>query len=518
MACLLGLPLSIALTLAGERFGPTARVITSAAGIIVPLLYLFTLPTTLGPSAPTYHYIRFGLLVAAAHLAVSFAPYLRRGQRNGFWHFNKSLFLRIATSGFLSVVCAVGLTAAVGAVEVLFDVSIPNVTYPRIWILSFGLLNTFYFLAGVPLYLDELQSESSYPRGLLVLSHYVMLPLTILYFLILYAYIGRIIIQWSWPQGTVSALILGFSGFGILTLLLIYPRYDAQARQGVRRSVQAFYALLVPLAVVLFLAIWQRVEPYGITEPRYLGTVIAIWLGMMGVVLAVTRGRPIRLIPMTLALVLVIVSFGPWSLFSISRLSQYARLESRLGQINLEAERPVMVTGDQYDEIASITRYLIHTHGEESVEDLMQVPDDAGTYERTAKALALLIERDPHAPERGFFHWQTAARDAIDVAEYDRIAVLNSLTIDETSLVLGAEGPSVRIETNLIVVEHGPIREEIEVVNIAQKQNADSAGPIIIDRTAGDWELRFVITSLGSAPRQDQHMITLLEGVVLVRE
>lgn len=517
MASVLGLPLSIALTLAGERSGRTARFVLAAAGVVVPLVYLLTLPRTIGDASPEFHFIRFVMLVVAAHLAVSFAPYLRRGERNGFWHFNKSLFLRIATSMLLTFVFAIGLTAAVGAIDVLFDVSMPNKLYPRIWIVSLGILNTFYFLAGVPESINELQSETSYPRGLYVLSHFVMLPLTVLYFLILYAYIGRIVIEWSWPQGTVSALILGFSGFGILTLLLAYPRYDDEAGARVRMSVRVFYALLVPLAVVLFLAVWQRVAPYGITESRYLGIVVAFWLGVMGVVLAFTRGRPIRLVPMTLAVLLVIVSFGPWGMFSVSQSSQHARLESRLNAIDLQADLPVMVPADQYDEIQSITRYMIHRHGEESVDERIRVPDDVEPYERTAASLAPIIERDVDAPLRGFFQWQSTVHDAIDISDYDRIAVLNPLTIDSGPLVLDPDGPSVRVDSNLIVVDYGSVREEIEVVEIARGYDQDSGAPIIVDRIVGDWDLRFVITNLGSAPREGGYVITLLEGVVLGR-
>ncbi len=514
----LALPLSIALALAGERRGGSARFVMAAAGIIVPLLYLITLPRIFTSETPTFHFGRFWLIAAAAHLCVSFAPYLRRGERNGFWQFNKQLFLRMATALLFTGVITGGLIAAVSAIEILFGVSWPQYLQFRIWITTLGIFNTFFFLAGVPERFDALQQEKTYPRGLLVLSHYVMLPLTILYFVILYAYIGRIIIEWSWPQGTVSALILSFAGFGILTLLLAYPRYDNASRPLVQSSVRTFYAALVPLAIVLFLAIWQRVEPYGITESRYLGFIGAIWMAVIGAWLAVARGRPIRLIPMTLAFLLVVVSFGPWGAFSVSRSSQQTRLAASLDTLDLSQGTPVRIAGDRYYDIESTGRYLIRRHGEEAVEGILEIPTSAPVHARVSEALAPLIESDGIPAPAAHIFLYGHLEEALNITGYNRAAILDPLTDGRTSsLKLSGDGPVISIKNSGIIIEVGTEVETIDAKQVSAAPRSSDDAAIVMDRQVGNWEMRFVITEFIAGTRRHDR-ITALRGLVLARE
>ena len=99
----------------------------------------------------------------------------------------------------------------------------------------------------------------------------------------LYLYAGKILLAASWPKGGVAGYIIGFCGAGIATYVLVTPRRGREEFPLVRFFERVFWPLLVPLAALQFLAVWRRVSEYGLTESRYLGLVLSVW--MVGVAL-----------------------------------------------------------------------------------------------------------------------------------------------------------------------------------------------------------------------------------------
>jgi hypothetical protein len=69
--------------------------------------------------------------------------------------------------------------------------------------------------------------------------------------------------------------------------------------------------------------------PYGLTEPRTLGLVLGLWLLGIALLFAARSAAPIKLIPTTLAALLLLTLYGPVSLTRVSIASQgrrFARL------------------------------------------------------------------------------------------------------------------------------------------------------------------------------------------------
>jgi len=122
----------------------------------------------------------------------------------------------------------------------------------------------------VPRDLAHLESVTEYPKGLKVFAQYVLFPLVMVYLVILYVYMGKIIIAWDWPQGWVSKLILGFSGAGLFSLLLLHPVTGREENVWIRTAARWYYVILIPLLVMLFFAVWRRVSEYGVTPGRSL--------------------------------------------------------------------------------------------------------------------------------------------------------------------------------------------------------------------------------------------------------
>jgi hypothetical protein len=79
---------------------------------------------------------------------------------------------------------------------------------------------------------------------------------------------------------------------------------------------------------MLLVAFWKRILPYGLTELRLLGILLGLWLLGVAVSYTVRLRAGIRLIPITLAILLLVTLYGPFSTTSLSVASQGRRLKN----------------------------------------------------------------------------------------------------------------------------------------------------------------------------------------------
>ncbi len=287
------------------------------------------------------------LLNIAFHLLVSFAPYIFYKNHTSFWRYNKGLFLRILTAVLYTLTLFLGLAMALLAIENLFGVDWDWKIYSKLFAFLAGIFNTLFFLSGVPTEIAEEEEITGYPNGLKVFTQFVLLPLAGIYLTILYLYAGKIMMEWTWPDGWVTKLVLGYSVLGILSFLLIWPLRKREEDQWINIFAKWFFISLLPLIVLLSLAIYRRVGEYGITELRYLVIMLAVWLFVIAVYFIVKGNENIKLIPLTLFFFVLFSSFGFWGAFSVSRMSQKARFERLLQANNMLKDGKIVVAENE---------------------------------------------------------------------------------------------------------------------------------------------------------------------------
>ncbi|RFP64639.1 DUF4153 domain-containing protein [Hymenobacter lapidiphilus] len=333
----LGLPLTLALALMAERYGwrPGTHAVVQLGG-----LGLLGVWYALAPAEPNLIWVlRLVLLLLAAHLAVAAGPYLAelRGAADtpGFWRYNETLFLRILTAGLYSGVLFGGCALALLAIDNLFGVKLDGRWYGYLFVGLATVFNTWFFLAGVPASFAALEQPAPYPKGLKVFTQFVLLPLVVLYFAILYAYLGRILLTWTLPQGWVSVLVLALAVAGIFALLLIHPIRQAAENAWISTFARWFYRALFPLLGLLAVAIGTRISEYGITEERYFVLLLAGWLLGMAAYFLWRRGQGIIWIPASLGLLALLAAGGPWGAFAVAERSQLGQLRDLSQQFNL---------------------------------------------------------------------------------------------------------------------------------------------------------------------------------------
>lgn len=322
----------------------------------------------------------YGLLT---HLVVAFLPFIGNFKINAFWQYNKSLFIRAFTTALYTGVLFAGLSGAILAITQLFDVDFSEKIYAYLWFIMYLPVSVIIFTAGVPTDINELESSNDLPKGLRIFVQFILIPLVVLYLLILYAYMGKIIIQWSLPQGWVTILIMVFSVLGMLAMLLVYPYQHQKENSWVKWYTKGYYIALIPLLILQYIAIFTRIGDYGFTAPRWAVLAITVWLTWITLYNVFFKGRNIVLIPLTLFITAFLFLLGPLSHKSISISSQTAKINRLLTELKLVKNGKLLVYKDNpktdslMGELYSATRYLNRNYQKTGLEPYLKYPTEA---------------------------------------------------------------------------------------------------------------------------------------------
>jgi hypothetical protein len=366
----LGIPLVFALAVAGESRGwPRPwRILAPSAATIALAIYGFSLSEDLTTVMVTRH-VQFTI---GLHLLAAFAAFTAPGRLNGFWQYNRTLFLRFCLSVLYSVVLYAGLAIALLAVDKLLGVEFDEELYFHVWIVIAMVFNTWMFVSGVPADILALDGATDFPKGLKVFAQFILVPLVFIYLVILSIYLGKVIVTRVWPSGWIGYLVSSVGVVGMLAHLLVHPIREGAGNKWVITYSRWYYVAMLPAIVMLLLAIGKRINQYGVTENRYLLAVLAIWLALISLYFILSRARNIKLIPITLCVVAFGTSFGPWGAFAVSYRSQMSRLTGLLEKNHILAggivqPAPGEVSFEDQKEISAALDYVVTTHGTDRV-------------------------------------------------------------------------------------------------------------------------------------------------------
>lgn len=149
----------------------------------------------------------------------------------------------------------------------LFEVPMYQKIYGDVFIFFFTLVAPLFFLTGVPTLEKSRESIKVDYAGFLLT--YILIPLFVLYALLFYGYLAKIIFTWILPRGEITYLVLGFLCVGMFLYVASFIPYKKQRR--VLDSFQVFYFSFLPAPLMLMgVAIGIRIYSYGMTYHRYI--------------------------------------------------------------------------------------------------------------------------------------------------------------------------------------------------------------------------------------------------------
>jgi hypothetical protein len=459
----LGIMLSLCIGLLNERFikSNKVRLGNYIVGSFLLVLYYNLLLKEFNMVAMTRY---IGTVV---FLVIVFFYALKLKHDNNYEQYVIKVFSGFFITALYSAILFFGLIAILFTIENLFEINFKSNLYLYMFFIVVFIFGVSLFLSKIP-GKDEEFKFNEYSKSLKVLLLYIVIPLITAYTIILYAYFIKILITWAWPKGLVSHLVLWYSVISVGVIFLITPILEGNK---LAKTFKVFFPkLILPILVMMFMSIWQRIEQYGVTENRYYVVVLGLWV--LGIMIYFNFKNPLRniVIPISLSIVVLLSIFGPLSSYSISKSSQNNRLNKLLEENNL-IENGILKSNPNVDsnvqrEISNIISYF---HSNHDLDDITVFPDD---YEIEDTKNLLGFDYNPYLniiAERDYFNYFINPNGlVIDVEGYEHYVNMSSWNTDAINIGNNIE---VRYETDHILKVEvvGKDIESIDIEELAEK-------------------------------------------------
>jgi hypothetical protein len=339
----------------------------SISALVISGVYVLLKNMTL---VSTTRYVAFCIFLFLMFFVI---PGFRRA--NGLEMYLVKLFSQAVISILFAAVLFIGLSAITFTFSALFSLNVYFETYVKIWLVMVGVVAPFLFMAGIPSKNASLEIDD-YPTVLKNLVVYVVTPLLTAYTLILYLYFAKILITRQWPVGLVAHLVLWYSMLSTAVLYFVWPLTHKQ--KWANTFARYFPRVVIPLLLMMFLSLGIRVRHYGITENRYYVAIAGLWILGSMIYLSVTKTRKSVLLPATLAILVMLSVFGPWSSFSVSKWNQNQRFNVLLNKYDMIQDGSIVfpsreISKEDGQEIVSILVYFERNH---DLSDVNLLPAD----------------------------------------------------------------------------------------------------------------------------------------------
>ena len=272
--------------------------------------------------------------------------FYRKGDDVPFWNFAQRLFVAITAGVVVGGILTLGIILFVQSLDWLFGV---NVDGWFLYIPTFCMVLLAPLLAmsqipeGAQKHIRRIAPFTGFIKGV---SQYLFIPLLLLYMATLYVYAAKILISWQLPVGWVCYLVSA-SMLGMVILIFItYPVQHEQGKSFFKTLTRLLPLAMLPLLVLMSVAIGRRLSDYGITVSRLYVVVFNLWCYVVCIGLLLCRNRRIWWVPASFAVVLLLISVGPWSIPNVTE----RRLQGEVREAFMASGiKQLPLNGAQYD-------------------------------------------------------------------------------------------------------------------------------------------------------------------------
>ena len=292
---------------------------------IVPLIAVFTI-WQVNDNADFYGYSpKFWGAQFIVLLILFGFPFVRNNQAFTYRNFTTLYYITSSIAGWGLVS---GLVAAIlASISTLFNIDFSEWFQKHLYSSITAFCLPLFFLVFQQ---RQENTEMTLNRSIEILVNLILVPALMIFTVLLYAYVGKIILAWALPKGMVSNIALPYlvGGLGVYALRSI----------SVKANWNGFfkffpYLSIIPI-VLLWLAIDRRISAYAWTEQRIYLVALAVAIIIVYAILALPKVRQYRLIS---AIVMVAIFAMTWIVKpqAIAYQSQTVRFEQLLKKLNL---------------------------------------------------------------------------------------------------------------------------------------------------------------------------------------
>lgn len=268
--------------------------------------------------------------VFAIGLSVFVLSFLREKNDIAGWNFTVQSLSALASAYFIGWIMWGGISLLLLSLSKLFGIHIKGDYYIYVTILTNVWLPLMLFIGLLPQGEDKHNREAM-PKGFLNgILHYLFLPLTASYLIVLYVYALRILITWTLPNGWVSWLVVAIMALCLLIEFGLYPSRISEQKKWDVRIVRWIPILILPLLLLMTVGIVRRFCDYGVTINRLYLITLNGWFYLVCLGLFLNKGKRIHWIPISFAFLFLLTSILPVNYASYTRQKIYSQIETQV--------------------------------------------------------------------------------------------------------------------------------------------------------------------------------------------
>lgn len=358
--------------------------------------------------------ISYGLILLALGLfntwrrsALPFGTYLLKSLQN------------FAQAGIVAWVFAVGTALVVYIFNYLILSSSKGDPGFRTFMLAMGTGLGLGFLFAVS---DQKRSIASFTAAIV---RWILLPLLTIAFVIIYAYIVKIVFISEIPSNQVYRILSVLFLLGLPVWLVIdhFAKDELPIRIGTRLPI-----LFLPILVLQAYVIWLRIAAFGLTPARYLGVMLVVFELVVILLYAFRRRNIAWILPVFAGFVLVAGIIPKINMDDLSLADQHRQV-SRFDPADFEnlppAERLRIISAYDYlnDDVEG--KKMLTTFDSQSVDLLKKYRQDT------------FIDG-----EDNYIYLTTVLKD-VDISDYSKVSIVNAsqyeepIDLSQVSLMVG---------------------------------------------------------------------------------
>ena len=410
----------------------------------------------------------WGLLILGTFLLIGF---LWRKREKGTW-LSWNIFLQsIWLGGLASLVLWIGISGSIFSIDKLFFEDLfQGRIYEYLAAVCFifvngtFILNYYNYSLEETIPKDEKSDFSLLPsKARKIFGNYIFLPLTILYFLILFAYVIKIAITGIWPKEIVVYMGTGYFAFAILCYYFIYPE-ESSFFDKLKNSILVSFFFVGGL---MSYAIGVRINQYGLTMRRGIIMLIAICILLYPLLGLLFKNHRLSLLMYTIVWVFGVGIFGPVTIDQLALSSQLSRLNHLLAEENIQTPLGSWalswLTGESVYQISEKISYIADNYLSAGMNQILEEKDICKEdFRRCSPYVKVYLGIDRNdiqydfdrTPSRASEYLSFVSRDAIweswlDIKEYSKI-----YDVSKSPFEVESAGKPTTIDSRELIIPH----------------------------------------------------------------
>lgn len=269
-------------------------------------------------------------------------PFWRRPNDVPMWNFLWAVTFSFFIATIFSGIVQSSISILFFSFDGLFGLEVPSTVFTDLAIVCYGLLMPLIFGSLVPFGNLKYNESFEVSKFLKTLAIYVLTPIMLVYLVVLYIYICKIIISWNLPRSYWVSCLTSISMLLLLGISFIaLPIVANKKNQSIHKIIRILPVLVIPPLVLMTIGIIRRLSDYGVSVPRIFLLAANVWFYVVLVYLIITKSTRMRLIPISFCLLFLLLSLPPCGVFQWVRMAYVNKIERQLTTLNLQNKLPL---------------------------------------------------------------------------------------------------------------------------------------------------------------------------------